>query len=169
MVTPADGAPFAALALLVAPIPLAPWIAYTVSDCSNPGCASVDVTATFDAGFGFVAVHTSAVPRWAFVRFASVQVRPPPETEAVCVPAGPSAATWATSSSFGAVVVKDGVARVPVPVAMKERSNTKEACETRGLTGVTTSPVIWSLMSVTLFVSSDSTKLSPGSATLWNQ
>ncbi len=117
-----------------------------------------------------MAVQTSAVPAWVFVRRARVQLSPPPETVAVWgVPAGPSEDTVATISSPGAAVVIGGVDCGPWPSTTADWSMTKLPCDTSELSGVTVVPTIFTLMSVVLLARLASMKFWFGSATVWNQ
>src|SRR6185436_8939926 len=116
------------------------------------------------------AVQTSAVPACEFVRRASVQFSPPPETVAVCgVPFGPSDDTVATMSSPPDAVVMGGVDWGPWPSTTADWSMTKFPWDTTELSGVTVVPTILTLTSVVLLARLASTKFWFGSATVWNQ
>src|SRR5262252_10298083 len=111
-----DAAPLLALAPAELPIPDDPLKAITVSDwCADEVCVLETVTLVRrpDA----VAVQISESPKLPACRLTRVQVRPAPLTVTVCPFAapGPSEATNATSTSFGFVVLKAAVVRLPAP------------------------------------------------------
>ena len=88
----------------------APLNAASVMLPAKPGAWGTAVTLTLLNGDGAYAVHTSAAPAWVFDITARDQVSPPPDTRPThCdeLPAGPSTAMNATSSSFDPVVVRD--------------------------------------------------------------
>jgi hypothetical protein len=104
------GAPVAAFAVPLAPTPVAPLNATTVSDWSKPETRPcVDVTVTLVSAAGATARQISAVPGRTFVRRTSVHVRPAPVTVAVWPEVGPSDPTNATSTSPAAVVLNGAV------------------------------------------------------------
>ena len=170
VVNDAVAAPLAALADVDAPMPAAPLMAWTVNDWTKPPDEVVEVITALVSGVEAMAVQTSAVPCCEFVRRASDQFRPPPETVAVwAVPEGPSDDTVATISSSGDAVVSGGVDCGPWPSTTADWSITKLPCDTTELSGVTVVPTILTLMSVVLLARLASTKFWFGSATVWNQ
>src|ERR1035438_8141988 len=117
-----EGAPVRPEALAVAPVPGACLKATTVSASPKPPRARVDVILARDSAPDACATQTSAVPFLAFVRLARAQVRPPPDTFARCfAPAGPSAATNATTRSPDAAAVSRA-ATVVFPFAVASPS-----------------------------------------------
>jgi hypothetical protein len=117
VVSVALGAPVRAPALTCAPMPDAPLNATTVSDTSSPP-DDVAVTTAFVSAVEEFACHTSVVPAWLLPRWSSVQVKPPPVTDAVVVElAAPSALTNATTRSPARFVLNAGVETVLTPSA----------------------------------------------------
>src|SRR4051812_39283003 len=106
--------------MLLAPTPLAPVKATTVSDWfTAPASDCVLVTDTLLRAAAAVAVQTSATPRDTAARATRVQLNPAPDTVRnwllVPVP-GPSDDARAISTA-APVVLKVGVVRAPVPSA----------------------------------------------------
>src|SRR5262245_7722083 len=111
-----SGAPEGALALPTIPIPAALVKATTTTEPLYPRTPGCDVAVTFVRVLFALAVQISDVPPWALLRCTSVQLRPPPDTVAVCVPGhGPSYPTKATSRADGVVVENAGVVMMSLP------------------------------------------------------
>src|SRR5258708_10088023 len=112
-----SGAPLAALAVPVAPMPAALENAMTVSESWKLPADGVAVTFCA-ARVPLARAHQiSASPDCALLRLASVHVRPAPLIVNVCLPApaGPSDDTNATTRSLDPVGVKAGLDTTPEP------------------------------------------------------
>src|SRR5215471_20896688 len=94
------------------------------------------------SGEAAVAVQTSASPDWPLARFTSFQVRPPPLTVTLCLPAplGPSLPTNASRTSPGVTVPNAEVVTLPWPCTDTEACSTKQVIAGGGFWTVTGTP-----------------------------